>query len=471
MNYSADDQPKLIRALLDDHGLAGDSIEILDSSDWDIPANHIIAELTAYFEAHRAMPLPRELRLLVDVAVANKRIPERAADDARQIADDIAEMRPSKLGRAALVEYLRDARKEAYLDALEKANKPEHFGDVGRKLQSLETLGSEVEHDPTDPVVIPYSAKVVEEVTTPVHTVQVRTGYRGVLTGDSGGEVELDDYLGGGVETTRLSLFLGGTGAGKSVALSSLALAAADDGHRSILASMELNREEIMARMTCAVTRLRKRQLLEAGDFVTQRWAERRRWWQDEFWMDDPLRVTRIPRRTRPSGVARMVERYRDGGFNPTLVLLDHMSHMQPDGYDPKMPDWIALGMIAEQLQELAKDLKVGFVSAMQTNRSGWGADTVEMDMVSRSSRVLEEADVVISIGGSKEHKKDGLRLLKIIKSRLGEIDVEISLPVDFSTFRMYAPDVAKDGAYVREQQAVASVANDSRPQMPGKVT
>lgn len=106
----------------------------------------------------------------------------------------------------------------------------------------------------------------------------------------------------------------------------------------------------------------------------------------------------------------------------PELVVIDYISLMEPD--ENKGSDWLNLGRIAEQFHEFGRVHEVPSISPVQLNRpdkKGQPALRPDQERIARSSMLVDNANIVVTIDKRKdEHLQKDMKV-HIIKMRDGE--------------------------------------------------
>jgi len=109
----------------------------------------------------------------------------------------------------------------------------------------------------------------------------------------------------------------------------------------------------------------------------------------------------------------------------PQLVVIDYISLMEPD--EEKGSDWLNLGRIAEQFHEFGRVHEVPSISPVQLNRppkNGQPALRPDQERIARSSMLVDNATIVITIDKRKDAHLQKDMKVHIIKMRDGEQSV-----------------------------------------------
>lgn len=168
----------------------------------------------------------------------------------------------------------------------------------------------------------------------------------------------LDEQLSGGLRAGELVVVAANTSVGKSLFGGALARAAAQDGHRTVMFTLEMTTDEVMARLvadvgTVPLTDLMEHTLGPEEQYRAKRAAERIQEWP--LWVDD----------TPGLSVAQVRARCQQLG-NPGLVVVDQLSLMAPA--DMRVSREQQLSRLSWELKDLAKHLGCPVVVLHQLN-------------------------------------------------------------------------------------------------------
>lgn len=207
-------------------------------------------------------------------------------------------------------------------------------------------------------------------------------------------------------------------------------------GHRTALFSVEMTREECMARAVACVGR------------IPHDWVENPALSDpdaDMHWMhlseatqriiESPFLIDETPGITIDQLMARARRAHMQKPLR--LILIDHMHDMT---IDPKREVRIEYGRIAQGAKTLAKELKCPVVLLSQLNRKNAGGIPSLTDL-RESGEIEAKADVVLFLHRPDYYDKDSYLsgLVEVIpaKGRNIRVDREIDLQNVFSEMRM----------------------------------
>jgi replicative DNA helicase len=168
----------------------------------------------------------------------------------------------------------------------------------------------------------------------------------------------LDEQLSGGLRVGELVVVAANTSVGKSLFGGALARAAAQDGIRTVMFTLEMTRDEVMARWVADVGTVQLTDLMEHRLGPEDRYRAKQAAGRIEEW---PLWVDDTP----GLSVAQIRARCQQLG-NPGLVVVDQLSLMAPA--DLKVSREQQLSRLSWELKELAKQLGCPVVALHQLN-------------------------------------------------------------------------------------------------------
>lgn len=225
---------------------------------------------------------------------------------------------------------------------------------------------------------------------------------------------ELDDLL-GGLRPGTLTIIGGRPGAGKSVLGVNIAIHAAAGRHRTLLASLEMPRSEVMDRLianaaSVNLERLMKHRLTDWDWVQVERAAHSLK--------DLPLRIE-DDASLSVAGIRSLArDSTRADGLH--LVVVDYLQLVKPA--EAKAPREQQVAAISRSLKLLARDLEVPVVALAQVNRGPTQRANTRpaMSDLRESGAIESDADIVMLIHHDEDTKKRGEIEIEVGKNRNG---------------------------------------------------
>lgn len=144
--------------------------------------------------------------------------------------------------------------------------------------------------------------------------------------------------------------------------------------------------------------------------------------------------------------VRALLKEYKEKhSFEPDVIMVDYLGCMIPDGrVDPNMNDNSRLRAITAQVRSIGMLLNIPIVSAMQSNRGGYGKAEIGLDDVADSYASTMKGDAIFGITQTAEMKAAQMYTVKLLKTRYGMpkcpvvtigVDIEHQRIFDLKTF------------------------------------
>lgn len=241
------------------------------------------------------------------------------------------------------------------------------------------------------------------------------------FAGDEGdmlrfGIPELDDAIGGGLERKALGLVVGGTGAGKSMALAHVAVEAMLAGEHVMYVTLELSEKRVTQRLVRNLTDMTKREAR-----IDQALARARFRAVTTTPGVGKIRVAYAePLSTSPRDIARIIEEEMraDPDFDPKVFVTDFMDKLR---VNPKASLYDDMLAVADGLRNIAVDADGWMWTASQSDRKSTGRPWLDLDAVADSMNKVRSADLIFAIGRTEEDKEQDQIRISVPKRREGE--------------------------------------------------
>lgn len=229
----------------------------------------------------------------------------------------------------------------------------------------------------------------------------------GITTGYSALDAQLYHY---GWGRRELSCLMGAAKAGKSMALGDFTYNAALAGYNALYVTLEVHAKIIAERLDAALSDFIVRELHKNADKV-----------RDAI-NDAARRSGKIKIREfgmgllKPSGLNRLIEKYRSDGLIFDLISVDYADIMAAEYRSDRLQD--NLRAIFQDLRAIAFEQNVAILTATQTNREGAKAATAKATDVGDDFNKVRTVDLLLGINASDEEIKNGKARLYFAASR-----------------------------------------------------
>jgi len=129
--------------------------------------------------------------------------------------------------------------------------------------------------------------------------------------------------------------------------------------------------------------------------------------------------------------------------FVPDIIFVDYMGLMSPNTSNKNSNSYSEQKSISEELRAVAVEYGIPVVSAVQTNRGGFGNAELDMTDVADSIGTVATADVIFGVTQTQEMREAGRYTFLLLKNRYGENKKKCYIGVNYPKMRIY--DVVED--------------------------
>lgn len=249
----------------------------------------------------------------------------------------------------------------------------------------------------------------------------------------STGWSELDRKLYGGVNRGELSIFAGGSGAGKSLFLANLGVNWALAGLNVLYLTFELSENLVSMRVDSMLTGVAARDVFKSIDDVEIKVKMIGK-------QAGAFQVKYMPSGKNANHIRSYIKEYEIKTKRKIDVLLiDYLDLMMPVGVKVSPSDlFVKDKYVSEELRNLSMELNTVTVTASQLNRSA--VEEIEFDHshISGGLSKIQTADNVIGIFTSRAMRERGRYQIQLMKTRSsGGVGAKIDLNFDVDTLRI----------------------------------
>ena len=245
---------------------------------------------------------------------------------------------------------------------------------------------------------------------------------------------QINNLFAGGLGPGDLFLIFGGPGAGKSWLSIACAAHAVQMGYNVVYYTLELGESYVARRFDSYLTGYSVEECKDhrseiegivqnlPGKLIIKEYA---------------------PKTATFSTLEAHIQKCRDEGVEPNLVVIDYLDYMKP----------AAGGRFSERKDEIdnviiggktfAKSLGIPVISPSQVNRAGAKDQVVEGDKAAGTYEKLMVSDMSISISRLKEDKVLGVARVHVMKNRYGDDGLTFNVKFDTSNGHVEFEDTA----------------------------
>ena len=127
------------------------------------------------------------------------------------------------------------------------------------------------------------------------------------------------------------------------------------------------------------------------------------------------------------------LEYLKSTGFFPDMVCVDSLNQLKLLGENSwrMKDDNQKFELLSEQLRDLANDLKIPFMTVMQTNRTGFGEAAGNIMSIGKAIEPFQVADILWMFNQTPDLEAEGICILTMLKNRLGPKNIALECKYD----------------------------------------
>jgi len=405
VKYGQSYQSKVVASLITDVKFLEQVSEITKPAFFESQANQwIIREVQSYFDEYRTIPTMEVFKIKVG-DIEDKGLKQTTIDQLKNVyqqvgAEDLPYVKKEYLTFAknqkvkeALfksVELLKIGDYDSIIDTMTKASKVGVESDLGLDyIENFESIMEDVKRD------------------------SCSTGWDVV-----------DELMDGGLGPGELGVVMAPSGIGKSWFLSKIACSALQNGLDVLHYTLELSENYVGQRYTTILTGVQTSEHKERRDEIVRK-------------------IKKIPGRVRikyyppqfasAKTIAAHVEKVRQVGFNPKLIIIDYADLLK-SGNGNRDGLYAELGGIYEELRGLSGATGIPVWTATQTNRAAIDHEVIGADSVGDSYKKVQTADFIMSVSRKTKDKLSNTGRIHIVKNRFGPDGMTFPAKIDTFT-------------------------------------
>ena len=405
VKYGQSYQSKVVASLITDVKFLEQVTEITKPAFFESQANQwIIQEVQDYFNEFRAVPTMEVFKIKVG-SVEDKALKQTVIEQLKNVytqvgADDLAYVKKEyltfcknqKVKDALLksVDLLKAGNYDKIIDTMMAASKVGVESDLGLDyIENFESILEDVKRD------------------------SCSTGWD-----------VIDELMDGGLGPGELGVVMAPSGIGKSWFLSKIACSALQNGLDVLHYTLELSESYVGQRYTTILTnvgtadqKIRKDEIIRKIKQVPGR--VRIKYYPPQF--------------ASAKTIAAHVEKVRQIGFNPKLIIIDYADLLK-SGNGNRDGLYAELGGIYEELRGLSGETQIPIWTATQTNRAAIDHEVIQADSVGDSYKKVQTADFIMSVSRKTKDKLSNTGRIHIVKNRFGPDGMTFPAKIDTFT-------------------------------------
>ena len=254
----------------------------------------------------------------------------------------------------------------------------------------------------------------------------------------------MDSKLYGGFNRGELNIFAGGSGSGKSLFMQNLAVNWSQAGLNGAYITLELSEELSAMRIDSMMTDTGSRDIFKSIDDVEMKVKMLSK-------KAGGLQIKYLPAQSTVNDLRSYCKELEVKTKKKLdFLCVDYLDLLMPVSAKVSPSDlFIKDKYVSEELRNLAKELRVLFVTASQLNRSAVEEIQFDHSHISGGISKINTADNVFGIFTSRHMREKGQYQLQLMKTRSSSgVGTNIELAFDLNTLRITDPDPEGSNSY-----------------------
>ena len=268
----------------------------------------------------------------------------------------------------------------------------------------------------------------------------------------STGWKHIDEKLYGGLNRGEITIFVGQSGAGKSLFLQNLAVNWATVGLNVVYFSLELSQELCSLRIDAMHTGYETREVIRNIEDVHMKLRSSQQKSQGS------LRIKQMPNGCTTNDIRAFIKEYEIySGKKVDAILVDYLDLMSPIRTKISAENlFIKDKYVTEELRNLSVELNILTVSASQLNRGSYEEVDYDPSHIAGGISKVQTADNVISIFTSIPMKNSGRYQVQFMKTRSSSgVGSKVDLAFDVRSLRIADLDENDDNAVTATSKSI----------------
>jgi len=400
--YTEETQELFLRFLLSDKDLFARCQNIVKPEFFNLKYRKAVELFESHSTSHNAIPTPEQVSAVAGIQL--EPIPNVTPDHHEWFMNEFETFCRHKALEKAIIEST---------DLLEKQD----YGTVENKIKEASQVG----------LVKDLGLDYFENPKERLQWIKDQSG--AISTGWKG----IDQKLYGGLNRGEMTIFAGGSGAGKSLFLQNFAVNWALAGMNTVYISLELSEQLISMRLDSMVSGFGTKEIMRNMDDVDLKVRMKAKG-------AGRLRVKQMPNGVNVNDIRVFLREYEIScGEKVDCLLVDYLDLMMPISAKVSGSDlFIKDKYVSEELRNLAVERDLLFVTASQLNRGA--VEEIEFDHhhIAGGISKIQTADNVVGIFTSNAMREKGRYQIQFMKTRSSSgVGTKVDLRFDPDTLRI----------------------------------
>jgi len=244
----------------------------------------------------------------------------------------------------------------------------------------------------------------------------------------------LDKVISGGFHEKTLTLFLAETNMGKSLIMTSLAVNSVLQNKNVLYITCEMSENKISERIMTNMFDISIEDLK-----LLNREAFHQKFEHMRTQSKRKIVIKEYPPKSINMNHIRNVIKELEvrKKFKADIIYLDYLGIMNPISKNKADNSYLEIKRVSEEVRALAVELAIPIVSAVQTNRKGFGDAEIDLTDISDSIGTAATADIIVGVTQSEELRGQGKYSWIILKNRYGLNKKAMTVIVNYYKMRI----------------------------------
>lgn len=146
--------------------------------------------------------------------------------------------------------------------------------------------------------------------------------------------------------------------------------------------------------------------------------------------------------------------------FIPDIIYVDYLEIMSPIHRYKADSSYLIVKRISEEVRAISMEIGTPIVSAVQSNREGFGQLELDLTNISQSIGTAATADIIIGVTQTEELRNQGKYYWMLLKNRYGLNKKTMAIDVNYFKMRVFENDIVK-GSEISDMSNISNPLNE----------
>jgi hypothetical protein len=209
---------------------------------------------------------------------------------------------------------------------------------------------------------------------------------------------------------------------GKTSWLVAVARHAASIGKKVLFVSLETDNIQLLQRALAGIVSINQSDLIDHPELVESKVSK---------FSGDIKFIEMKSLQARVDVIKSLVEEKKSEGFFPDMIIIDGLNQLKPPRHEKFNNSNDKFEYLAEEVRDMAKDLKVPIHVAFQANRGGYNTEYADEQNIGKAIEVYQVCDWMVLFTQTLPMQDTNECLVQLLKNRLGPKGLTLKLHYD----------------------------------------